>query len=105
MPRAVNARANSTMPVLSETLSSARRTDLCKGLGLLSADSKLFEFLAQGAAIDTEDRCGAALVAVHVIHDDLEKWLFHFPHHEVVQTGRAVPVERIEIAVQRLFGL
>ncbi len=52
MPRSFSSRANSTMPVLSETLSNARRTGVSTGL---LADAELFEFLAQCAAIDARE--------------------------------------------------
>src|SRR6202521_6083952 len=66
MPRSFSSRANSTIPVLSETLSSARRTGVSNVF--LLADPELFEFFAQGAAIDAENRRGAALIALDVAH-------------------------------------
>src|SRR5580693_163796 len=84
MPRSFSSRANSTMPVLSETLSSARRTGVSTGAYLL-AYAELFELLAQGAAIDPEyGRC-PALIALYVAHHDFEQRLFHLTHHEIVQ--------------------
>src|SRR5579871_6358877 len=71
-PRSFSARANSTIPVLSETLSSARRTGVSTSL---LVDAKLFEFLAQGAAIDAENDGGAALVALDVVHHHFEQGL------------------------------
>src|ERR1700761_2636804 len=83
MPRSFSARANSTIPDLSETLSSARRTGV-SNVPLL-ADPELFEFLAQGAAVDAENGCRAALVSLHVAHHHLEQRLLDLAHHQLVQ--------------------
>src|SRR5271169_6175915 len=83
IPRSFSSRANSTIPVLSETLSSARRTGVSNAC--LLADPELFEFLAQGAAIDAENGRRTALVALHMAHHDLEQGLLHLAHDEVIQ--------------------
>src|SRR5580692_11319 len=85
MPRSFSSRANSTMPVLSETLSNARRTGVSTNL---LADAELFEFLAQRAAIDPEYRRCSALVALDVAHYRLEQRLFHLAHDQIVQARR-----------------
>src|SRR6201994_324270 len=82
MPRSFSSRANSTMPVLSETLSSARRTGVSKGL---LVDAELFQLLAQGSAIDPEDGRRAALISLDVSHDDLEQGLLDLAHHHVIE--------------------
>src|ERR1700679_2414627 len=103
MPRSFSARANSTIPVLSETLSSARRTGV-SNVSLL-ADPELSEFLAQGSAIDAEDGRGAALVSVHVPHHHLEQRLLDLAHHQIIQMCGLVAVQGLEIALQRFLGL
>ena len=72
------------MPVLSETLSNARRTGVSTRSLAYSLMPKLFEFLAQRAAIDAQDGCRTALIALHMAHHDFEQRLFHFTHHKVV---------------------
>src|SRR5271168_4236099 len=103
MPRSFSARANSTIPVLSETLSSARRTGV-SNVQLL-VDPEFFEFLAQGAAIDTEDGRGTALVSLHMPHHHLEQRLLDLAHHQFVQVRGLMTVQGLEIALQRLLGL
>src|SRR5277367_6756387 len=103
MPRSLSARANSTIPALSETLSSARRTGV-SNVSLL-ADPELFEFLAQGAAIDAEDGRRTALVALHVAHHNLEQRLFDLAHDQLVQVRGLMSVQRLEVALQRFLGL
>src|SRR5271155_2711717 len=103
MPRSFSSRANSTIPVLSETLSNARRTGVSTN-GLL-VDAELFQLLAQSTAIDAENGRGAALVALHMTHHDLEKRFFHFAHDQIVQVCRLMAIERVEIAFQRFLRL
>src|SRR5579871_1567117 len=102
MPRSFNSRANSTMPVLSETLSSARRTGVSTAL---LADAELFQLLAQSAAVDPENGRGTALIAVHMVHHHFEQRLFHFPHHQIVQVRRLVSIQSFEITLQGFFRL
>src|SRR5271154_2490974 len=101
MPRSFSSRANSTMPVLSETLSNARRT----GVSTLLADAELFELLAQCAAIDPEYGRRPALIALSVAHHRFEQRLFDLAHHQIVQTRRFMPIQRFKVALQGLFGL
>src|SRR5690606_39753811 len=62
--RSSSDRANSTMPCLSETLSSARR---CAVIAPSVADEIVtLQLLAQRAAIDAENLRCAALVALRV---------------------------------------
>src|SRR5277367_5666453 len=103
MPRSLRARANSTIPVLSETLSSARRTGV-SNVSLL-ADPELFEFLAQGAPVDAEDRGSAALVSLRVAHYHLEQRFLDLAHHQLVQMRGLMAVQGLEVALQRLLGL
>src|ERR1700722_4324908 len=71
----------------------------------LFADAELFEFLAQCAAIDAENRRRAALIALYVVHHHFEQGLFHFAQHQIVQMRGFVAIERFKIALQRLLGL
>src|ERR1700720_4185887 len=71
----------------------------------LLADAELFEFLAQCAAVDAENRRRTALIALHVAHDYLEQRLFNLAHHEVVQMRGLVAVQRLKITLQRLLDL
>src|SRR5829696_5843090 len=71
---AARSRARSTMPVLSETESSARRAFCC--VICSGGQPVLAQFLAQGAAIDAEDGRCPALVAGGVVHDGLEQRQF-----------------------------
>src|SRR5690606_1259017 len=93
-----NALANSTIPVLSETLSSARRFD-CIATSI--ADELVaLQLLAQSAAIDAENLGGAALIAVGICQDRLEQRLLDLADDELVQIARLVPVQAFEIALQ-----
>src|ERR1700761_7638521 len=103
MPRSFSSRANSTIPVLSETLSNARRTGVSTKASLV--DAELFQLLAQGAAIDAQNGRSAALIALYVTHHDFEQRLFHLAHDQIVQVRRLVAVERLEIAFQSFFRL
>src|SRR6185503_12175742 len=100
---AASSRASSTMPVLSETESSARRAS---GLAISSGGQSVFaQFLAQGAPIDAENRRRAALIAVGVVHDRLEQRQLDLAHHEVVETARAVAVQAVEVVAEGLFSV
>src|SRR5688572_3353122 len=102
-PRPASSRASSTMPVLSETESNARRAF---GRVISSgSESVLAQFLAQGAAIDAEDGRGTALVAVGIVHYGLEQRHFHLAHDEVVESARAMAVQAVEVAAEGLLGM
>src|SRR5688572_8848040 len=102
-PSAASSRASSTMPVLSDAESNARRAF---GLAISSGGQSVFaQLLAQGPAIDAEDRRRAALVAVRVVHDGLEKWQLHLAHDEVVEPAGPMAVQAVEIAAERLLGV
>src|SRR5688572_5572533 len=84
--RSASARAKSTSPVLSETERSARRTRISTRAPCGSAvrQAELAQFLAQRAAVDAENVCGAALVAVRVVEHSLEQRFFDFAQDHVV---------------------
>jgi hypothetical protein len=63
------------------------------------------EFLAQGAPIDAEDASSLALVAIGVIHNSFEQWLFNFTHYKSVQVTRTIPVQAFEIAVEGFLSV
>src|SRR6202043_4220206 len=92
------ACASSMRPVLSETERSARRTG--GGMGFISQTRRrrqrracgsgagkpeLLQFLAQGAAVDAENACGAALVALGVIEHDAKQRLLDLAQHQGVE--------------------
>src|SRR5687767_11424289 len=102
-PRAASSRARSTIPVLSETESNARRAF---GRVISSgSESVLAQLFAQGAAIDAEDGRRAALVAVGIVHHGLEQRQFHFAHDKLIEPARAVAVQAVEVAAERLLGV
>src|ERR1700694_6219691 len=101
MLRLARARATSMRPVLLETERSARRTG--GGMGFISQTRRrrrrrracgsgagkpeLLQFLAQGAAIDAENACGAALVSLRVIEHAGQQRLLAPAQHQVVEMG------------------
>src|SRR5256885_8953680 len=48
---------------------------------------ELLQFLAQRAAVDAENVCGAALVALRVIEHHAEQRLFDLAQHQLVEAG------------------
>src|SRR3954471_1024086 len=100
--RAARARANSTSPVLSETDSRARRIVTSMESG---REAELTHLLAQGAAIDPEDRGGTALVAGGIVEHGAEQGLFDLAQHQVVQVCRLVAVQVGEIVGKGTFGV
>src|SRR3970040_905245 len=119
----LSSRDNSSTPLLWETLISARRMVVMEcGWGnrpvlergnfkfrrplpqsIPSAELVGFELFAQGIAINPEDFRRFALIAFDVTHDDLEQRLFHFSDDHVVHAGGFLPIEVVEIAIQRLL--
>src|SRR5688572_157767 len=73
-----SALANSTTPVLSETLISARR------ILTRSLKAVLFELFSQRVAVETEELGGARLVALRLAHHHLEHRLLDGGDHHVV---------------------
>src|SRR5690606_4279156 len=61
------------------------------------------QLLAQGTAIDAENLRRAALVAVRIGQDRLEKWLLYLTDDELIQIAGLVSVQALEIALQRLI--
>src|SRR5690606_19105464 len=98
--RPSNALANSTIPVLSETLSSARRFG-CIVKVSIADELVALQLLAQSAAIDAENLGRTALIAPRVIQDRLEQRLLDLADDELVQISRLVSVQAFEIALQR----
>jgi hypothetical protein len=43
------------------------------------------------------------LIALRIVHHGLEQRFFYLTEYEVVEIARAIPVERREIAAQRVF--
>src|SRR2546421_5095466 len=117
MLRLASSRARSTRPVLSETERSARRTG--GGMGFIpqrrrrrrraggsgGGKPELLQFLAQGAAVDAENVCGAALVAVRVIEHDAKQRLLDLAQHHFVETGGPVTVQAGEVIAQGALGV
>src|SRR5687767_1927460 len=96
-PSAPSPRANSTTPVLSETLISARPTFIA----LLSRlDPQLQNLLAQGVAVDAEHRRRRALVAGRLAEHGLDQRPLDVLQHHVVDRGGLLAVHVPEIALQ-----
>src|SRR5450631_4522437 len=109
-PCVSSARASSTTPVLSETLMRARlifvigrpREDggpawipVCTGM--TSVQPVLLELLAQRIAVHPQELRGARLVAVGLEHHDFEHGLLDGGDHHVVDAGRLLSVEVLEV--------
>src|SRR3984893_8798314 len=120
MLRVARACASSMRPVLSETERSARRTG--GGMGFISqtrrrrrrrrraygsgaGEPELLQFLAQGAAVDAENACGAALVALRVIEHDAKQRLLDLAQHQVVEMRRPLTVQAGEVIAQGALGM
>src|SRR5882762_812129 len=118
MLRLARARASSIRPVLSETERSARRTG--GGMGFISqtrrrrrrrvygsgaGEPELLQFLAQGAAVDAENSCGAALVALRVVEHDSKQRLLDLAQHQVVEMGGPLTVQAGEVIAQGALGM
>ena len=71
----------------------------------LAGEAELTEFLAQRAAVDAEDRGGAALVARGVVEHGAEQGLFDFAQHEVVQVRGLVAVQVGEVVGECSLGV
>src|ERR1700761_4086211 len=108
MLRWASARASSRSPVLSETESSARRTgNNIKGSAELRASSQteLFQLLAQGSAVDSQDAGGAALVAFGVVQHHAKQRFLDFAEHQVIKMSGPVTIQAGEIVAQRTLGV
>src|SRR5471032_986565 len=127
-----SARANSSTPVLSETLIKACLTRMLiveGGLGCrrrmreeqrLSGDAdrgsypsrlaarpshldfQLLDFLAQGVAVDAQPLGRRRLVALGVIEHHLDHGLLDILNHHLVDGARALAVQILEISFQGL---
>src|SRR3984893_12234580 len=119
MLRVARACASSMRPVLSETERSARRTG--GGMGFIISQTRrrrrrradgsgagkpeLLQFLAQGAAVDAENACGGALVALRVIEHDAKQRLLDLAQHQVVEMGRPLTVQAGGVIAQGALGM
>jgi len=75
-------------------------------MGFLLLDQAIgLEFFTQRTAIDAENAGSLALVAIGVIHDDLEQRPLHFAQDEIVKVTRPVTVQAGEVIVERVFGV
>ena len=63
------------------------------------------EFLAQRAAVDSENAGSLALVAVSVIEHGLEQRPLHLADNEVVKVAGAIAVEVSEVLLQCIFSV
>src|SRR6185312_3118566 len=68
-------------------------------------EAELLQLLAQGAAIDAENPCCPALVAVRVIEDHAKEGLLDLAQHQVVKIRRARTVEAREVIAQSALGV
>src|SRR5258706_3168098 len=102
-PRPARARAKSAMPVLSETLMSARETFIVRVSSLMSSrlDPQLLDFLAQGIPVDAEHRGGGALVGLGLAENRLDQGPLDVLQHHVVDRGRLLAVHVPEVAFER----
>src|SRR5213075_2162144 len=98
-PAAVRPRASSTMPVLSETLISARRA-LDTKTATLTFDPQLLHFLAQRVAVDAEHLRGERLVALGMPEHGLDHRLLDVLQDHVVDGGRLLAVHVLEVTLQ-----
>src|ERR1700730_12486298 len=119
MLRLARACASSMRPVLSDTERSARRTG--GGMGFIpqtprrgrhrwargsgAGKPELLQFLAQGAAVDAENACRTALVALRVIEHDAKQRLLDLAQYQVVEMGRPVTVQTGEVIAQGALGM
>ena len=76
-----------------------------RGAARLLQQFVALEFFSKCAAVDAENTCGLALVAVRVVHDDLQEWPFHFTDDEVVEVPGAIAIERLEIGIECVFSV
>src|SRR5690348_432093 len=107
-PSACSARPTSANPVLSETLSSARRVvtmpDPVMGGPVWSVEAEFAQFFSQRGAMDAQDFGGTALVAAAPGQHLAQQRRFDLAQHPCVQTvaaRRAVEIGEIAAGVQR----
>src|SRR5689334_10320135 len=104
MPRAASARAKSTMPVLSETDSSACVTVPVIGTTRYLDELVLGELGAQRVAVEAEHLGRVRLVAVRALEHRREERPLDVRDHHVVDAVRRLAVEAAEILVERALG-
>src|SRR5687767_10361647 len=101
-PRPARPRANSTSPVLSETLSSACLITAIPGRLHLLLDAVHPHLLAQRIAVDAEHLGGVGLVAAHAGQYAFQQRLLDAVYDHVVDRAGFFPVQVAKIAVDRL---
>src|SRR5262245_13909500 len=99
-PRAASARANSTTPDLSETLTSARCTFLTKPSSL-PFDAQLLHLGAQGRAVDAQHCRRVRQVALRVTEHGLDHRPLDVLEHHLVDRGGLLSVHVLEVALER----
>src|SRR5512132_3575727 len=97
MPHAASPRANSTMPDLSETDSSACAT-------FTGSDQLVFgELGAQRVAVQPEHLRGVRLIAVRSIENRREQRAFHMRNDHVVDAVRRFAFEPAKVLIEGLY--
>src|SRR5687767_12433640 len=99
-PSAASARANSTTPDLSETLTSARFTFVTKASSL-PFDAQLLHLGSQRGAVDSEHRGRVGEIALGMAKHGLDHRLLDVLQHHLVDRGGRLAVHVLEIALQR----
>src|SRR5262245_3816395 len=94
MPRWCRARANSTMPALSETEISAR--------GMSLQEFVVGQLAAQRVAVDAQPVGGLALIAVGLAHHHLEQRLLDGVHDHLVHRVRFGAAQVVEVVLERV---
>src|SRR4029453_14881342 len=97
MPRSANPLANSTIPDLSDTDSSACAT----GADMRSDELVLDELGPQRVAVQPEHVGGLRLIAPGTRHDRRKQRALDVADHHVVHAGWRFPIEALEIFVER----
>ena len=89
------------MPVLSDTLSSARLTGFTAWV-LISQQPVLLKLFAQGVAIDTKKIARARLIASRFFHHNFKHWAFDGAKDHLVNGAgvRAVKIPKILLQIE-----
>src|SRR5918992_996018 len=98
-PSAASARANSTTPDLSETLTSARCTFLTKPSSPF--DAQLLHLGAERGAVDAEHRGSVGEIALRMAEHGFDHRLLDVLQHHLVDRGGPLAVHVLEVALQR----
>src|SRR5919197_3644535 len=100
MPSRASSRASSTIPDLSETLTSARLT-FSTPLPALPLDAKLQHLGAQRVAVDSEHLGGERLVPLGEGKHRFDHRLLDVFQHHFVNRGRLLAIHVLEITLKR----